>query len=754
MKARVARAFSVSLLIVCIVCSIQTQGAGIELLGNGSFDVGALPPWGQQYKPPTAGAVATSTAARTGAYGLWQYTAAVGAFSFSMTYQTVSATPGILFRGSAYARSAPVAGGGSWVSGSFASLRLDFIGTSGSILATYESQRVTDASSGWQELSVISQAAPHGTISVRFGLYLEKPAGAAGQSVANFDDCSLVRYTPTDPILDVSVRALGYGYDLNTLGFSIRNLGAGMLHWNLSSGAPWIHFPVSSGETGSTRDSIVVVVDRGNMQGSTLAHHGTVRIESDGGMWEVNAYAERLEAGSFVPDSTSILRADGHRVLLRRRMSNGSLGIPEPVRIMGACWSPAGVGTLSDDEARRLAFQRFYRLDIQMMKEMNANAVYTYLDFGTTAEAFELLDFLYANGIMAIVTVDRNGTYDMNRLTEIVSAYRNHPAILMWSVGNEWAINLYHGHCSTLLAAADSTEAAARRIKALDGKHLVASVYGEINDSIEHVVNDVCRSVDVWGLNVYRGSSFGALFAQWDALSTKPMFIAEYGADSYRTVSWKPPVFGYIDESMQADFDDGLWREAAHNLSYRSMTNVCVGATVFEWCDEWWKTGDPSVHEYDGYIADWGAYVFPDSFGNEEYFGIVNADRSPKQSYARLQDDFSDVIATVGGGVGEGDRDEGSILRLVVGDKGSCAVSGGGIRILLMLTRPSRTSVDIFDVSGRLVRTLVDQALPAGNHQLHWDGRNARGRDVASGVYFCRARAGTYADTTKILIVR
>ena len=44
----------------------------------------------------------------------------------------------------------------------------------------------------------------------------------------------------------------------------------------------------------------------------------------------------------------------------------------------------------------------------------------------------------------------------------------------------------------------------------------------------------------------------------------------------------------------------------------------------------------------------------------------------------------------------------------------------------------------IYDVTGRKVRTLTEATLPRGRHQAHWDGRDADGRQVASGIYFLR----------------
>ena len=55
--------------------------------------------------------------------------------------------------------------------------------------------------------------------------------------------------------------------------------------------------------------------------------------------------------------------------------------------------------------------------------------------------------------------------------------------------------------------------------------------------------------------------------------------------------------------------------------------------------------------------------------------------------------------------------------------------------------------IEVFDVSGRLVRVLLDSFQPAGRHAVAWDGRDASGRAQPSGVYFARLRA---PDTEQI----
>ncbi len=59
--------------------------------------------------------------------------------------------------------------------------------------------------------------------------------------------------------------------------------------------------------------------------------------------------------------------------------------------------------------------------------------------------------------------------------------------------------------------------------------------------------------------------------------------------------------------------------------------------------------------------------------------------------------------------------------------------------IALSLDRAQNVRLEIFDARGRLVRVLHDGAMIAGRNEMQWDGRNGRGLQTASGVYFARA---------------
>ena len=70
------------------------------------------------------------------------------------------------------------------------------------------------------------------------------------------------------------------------------------------------------------------------------------------------------------------------------------------------------------------------------------------------------------------------------------------------------------------------------------------------------------------------------------------------------------------------------------------------------------------------------------------------------------------------------------------------------------LAADGRALMRIYDVAGRLVRTLVDQTLPAGSYAAVWDGTNERGGKVATGVYFCRFETEAYTESRKMVLLK
>jgi hypothetical protein len=70
------------------------------------------------------------------------------------------------------------------------------------------------------------------------------------------------------------------------------------------------------------------------------------------------------------------------------------------------------------------------------------------------------------------------------------------------------------------------------------------------------------------------------------------------------------------------------------------------------------------------------------------------------------------------------------------------------------LDEPGRVEIEIFNVLGRKVRTLVDEVVPAGAYIATWDGTDAAGKPVSTGVYLYRLTAGDVVLTRKMLLLK
>jgi hypothetical protein len=66
----------------------------------------------------------------------------------------------------------------------------------------------------------------------------------------------------------------------------------------------------------------------------------------------------------------------------------------------------------------------------------------------------------------------------------------------------------------------------------------------------------------------------------------------------------------------------------------------------------------------------------------------------------------------------------------------------------------THVTIDVFNIRGQRVRGLVSGYLSPGMHSVVWDGRDDRGVQVGSGIYFYRMRAGEFVETRRMLLLR
>ncbi len=75
----------------------------------------------------------------------------------------------------------------------------------------------------------------------------------------------------------------------------------------------------------------------------------------------------------------------------------------------------------------------------------------------------------------------------------------------------------------------------------------------------------------------------------------------------------------------------------------------------------------------------------------------------------------------------------------------------GNTAFIVSLPQSQRVSVDVFDMQGRHVRSLVNAELGGGSHAIAWDGRDDGGARAAAGVYYARMRAGRFEATRHVV---
>jgi hypothetical protein len=275
-----------------------------------------------------------------------------------------------------------------------------------------------------------------------------------------------------------------------------------------------------------------------------------------------------------------------------------------------------------------LDFSGYVGIDAPLMAEAGINVVRTYEPITDVG----VLDGLYEHGIYVVNSIYPWGGDPPSVVTERVNAVNNHPAVIMWALGNEWNYNGLYVDMPHADALSAINEAAAL-VKVADGSRPVATIYGELPDPD---VIAAMPDIDVWGINSYRGISFGQLFSEWEARSDKPMLISEYGADAFNA------NIGAYDPDSQAEAVAALTQEIADNGSAFDAGS-CMGGTLFEWADEWWKDSEGSSRVQDqGGIAPGGG-PYPDQTFNEEWWGIVDIDRQSRPAYDALSDVFSQL---------------------------------------------------------------------------------------------------------------
>jgi hypothetical protein len=286
----------------------------------------------------------------------------------------------------------------------------------------------------------------------------------------------------------------------------------------------------------------------------------------------------------------------------------------ESFYMKGICYHPVKIGKTK---------RSFDNLDddIILMKEAGINTIRVY----EPIDDINVLDKLANAGIKVVISFGYNqkGKFDIVSGTFInyVRKYKNHEAILMWELGNEYNYNpqWFGGDINNWYKA---MELVSQIIQIEDPDRLVSSAHGDLpsKDAL-----NIASSIQVWGMNVYRWDKPASIFSEWQAISDKPMYFAELGADSYMTKATNKYTKG-INEQAQADANEIILNEVLSNYDKN------IGSFVFQFTDGLWKAGNPSKQDTGGSAPNSDGTPY-DGTANEEYWGIVDINRNKKITF-------------------------------------------------------------------------------------------------------------------------
>ncbi len=360
----------------------------------------------------------------------------------------------------------------------------------------------------------------------------------------------------------------------------------------------------------------------------------------------------------------------------------------KPYVFKGACYNPVPIGQGGEydwwgDPCKP------WLIDGKLMQQMGINTVRIYQPGEKPEEVKAVLNDLYRQFGIRVTMGHWLGFWEYpaplygdkdfrerikKEVLDMVCQYKDEPAILCWVLGNE---NNYSSLGTVNPWTSDEIDKEPDPVKqrrmrfetyysfikeltdaihAIDPNHPVALGNGELI-GLEYAAKE-CPNVDMIACIIYRGKNFGSLFKSLKNTFDKPVMLSEFGADAFDAVTQQE------DQNQQAFFLDNQWRQIYANLyDARGGEGNCLGGTMFEWTDEWWKhnVGDPAGYSVHDTGAGWanGNYYFDNTVAqgmnmNEEWFGLVSVSpekqggidkRVPRKAYYVIRDFWKNPCA-------------------------------------------------------------------------------------------------------------
>lgn len=348
-----------------------------------------------------------------------------------------------------------------------------------------------------------------------------------------------------------------------------------------------------------------------------------------------------------------------------------------PVEIKGVVWAFTPIGqthtfslfSQSDEYIRKMI-----DTDMPMLKAMGVNTIRCF-----TMIPPKWVEYIYTRyGIYSVINdtlgrygVSVNGTWNantdysdfytrevlINQAKKTAETYKDCKGVIMYLFGNEsnyglvWSSNeienLPAGEKDIVKAGYlyDLLEKAMAVCKEVDPNRPVGIVNGDTQ--YLDLIAKLCPSLDILGVNAYRGYKFyDSFYENIRDILDKPIIFTEAGADAFNDILLQE------DQAAQMTYLRSQWEEIYQQSYGKGKCQNVLGGYVFEWIDEWWKRyQNKNLEVHDGGSWSNAGYDldYQDGVNNmsEEWFGIVAQSpvkrngihvRIPRASYYMLQD--------------------------------------------------------------------------------------------------------------------
>lgn len=223
--------------------------------------------------------------------------------------------------------------------------------------------------------------------------------------------------------------------------------------------------------------------------------------------------------------------------------------------------------------------------NVKALADHKANSFRTWRTDNGQKSAKQVLDEAYANGLMVTMGIEvareRHGfdyndekavKKQLNRIKEEVLELKDHPALLIWGIGNE--LNLHYTNPKVWDAVNDIS----KMIHNIDPNHPTTTSLAGISKKEVNYIKERCPDLDILSIQMYGDlpdlpnlvKKFG-----W----TGPYMVTEWGATGH----WEVPKTGWgapIEENSSVKASNYLKR---YNMGIAIDSNQCIGSYVFLW---------------------------------------------------------------------------------------------------------------------------------------------------------------------------